>query len=339
MPLELLIFIITAILLPLATWFFWRRYRTRSHLPTLDPIEKIQTNLVQKEHRFSKALSLWLPLLKSRSKNAADWEEILIRSDMGLSLSDNLVQGLAQSAEEPAEYFKNRLKDILLYAESKVLPWTLHRPWVLFVVGVNGVGKTTSLVKIAQYLKVKESLRVGVVGADTFRKAAIEQLQRGVENVGVDFFTLQGAETSEGADPAAVVFDGLNKFATYDAILVDTSGRLQNKKNLMEELKKMKRVAEKAMPGSPHDIWLVVDSTMGQNAIAQGKTFHEAVNLTGLVLTKLDGLSRGGTVFQLFQELKTPIRFLGVGEKVSDLEVFNSVKFVEELFDPAVLNS
>ncbi len=289
--------------------------------------------------RFASAIRSWIPLLKENSRDTTKWEEMLLKSDMGPKLSLEIVQELEKTDQTPSVFLKSKLESLLMGADSAGAPWKQNKPWVLFVVGVNGVGKTTTLVKLVNYLISQHRLSVGVVGADTFRKAAVEQLQRGVEQVGGSFFTLQGSEGSEGADPAAVVFDGLKRFQTMDAILVDTSGRLQNKKNLMEELKKMKRVAEKAQPGSPNDVWLIIDATLGQNAVDQGRAFHEAIGLTGLVLTKLDGLSRGGTVFQLYQELRTPIHFLGVGEAVSDLEPFKTHSFVEELFDPEAVNS
>ncbi len=319
----------------------WRKQnRSDSSRQSLEPsVENqsvvISTNLPQpakKISRFQKAVESWIPLLKGGSRDTALWERTLIESDFGPKLSKSIVENL-QSSDAPLELtLKTKLLEMISGGVLKNEPWREKKPWVLFLVGVNGVGKTTTLVKLAKYLKGR-SLDVGVVGADTFRKAAQEQLDRGCQRVGVDFFTVYGTETSEGADPAAVVFDGLKKWASKDIILVDTSGRLHTKVNLMDELKKMKRVADKSLPGSPHDLWMIVDSTLGQNSVNQVRSFHEALGLTGLVLTKLDGLSRGGTIFQLFQELRLPLCFLGMGEGPEDLIPFNPQSFVEELFD------
>lgn len=297
------------------------------------PEAVVKPTPTKKKTSFSSAIQSWIPLLNEKSKDKEKWEEVLILSDMGPRLTDELVEGLAKSDREPADYLKTTLKELIRPAEADSEPWKTRKPWVLFVVGVNGVGKTTSLVKLSRFFK-SEGKSIGVVGADTFRKAAIEQLGRGCESVGADFFThKRDGQISEGADPSAVIFDGLKHFADRDIILVDTSGRLHHKTNLMEELKKMKRVADKSMPGAPHESWLIVDATLGQNAVDQAKAFHEAIGLCGLVLTKMDGVSRGGTIFQLFQSLKLPIRFLGVGEKPEDLQKFSSDNFVDDLFD------
>ncbi len=282
---------------------------------------------------LNKVLASWAPLFEGNSKDREAWEEALIRSDMGPKLADELLTDLQKSDLDPKSFFVTRLKEILKPSKASVNPWTEAKPWVCFVVGVNGVGKTSSVVKLGAFLK-SQSKRVAVVGADTFRKAAIEQLERGCEMAELDFFAIKSAsDESEGADPSAVIFDGLKKFADYDVILVDTSGRLHTKKNLMDELKKMKRVADKVIPGAPQDVWLVLDSTLGQNTLQQAQVFDEAVQLTGLILTKLDGLSRGGTIFQLFQSLKKPILFFAHGENVNDISLFDPDNFVEELFD------
>lgn len=286
----------------------------------------------------SQALASWMPLLRERTRDRQRWEEVLILSDMGPQLTESLIQGLQKTDQEPKDYFKTSLKNILRPAKAEHEPWKSKKPWVLLVVGVNGVGKTTSVVKLGRFFK-EQNLQVGVVGADTFRKAAIEQLERGCQKNNINFFSYKiSEEASEGADPAAVLFDGIKKFQEMDIILVDTSGRLHTKKNLMEELKKMKRVADKALPGAPHDIWIVLDATLGQNALQQAKVFNEAVNLSGIILTKLDGLSRGGSVFELFRQLQVPIWFLGIGESSEDLERFDPENFVEELFDDKALS-
>lgn len=287
----------------------------------------------EKKKVSSRALASWIPLLKEKTKDRDRWEEVLIMSDMGPRLADELLDDLEKSDEDPESFFKLSLKDLLRPAADKSEPWNKHKPWVLFVVGVNGVGKTTTLVKLGVYFQ-QMGKSVGVIGADTFRKAAIEQLEIGCSKHSLSFFSQKAGEgQSEGADPSSVIFDGLKKFQDQDVVLVDTSGRLQNKKNLMEELKKMKRVADKSSEGAPHDIWLVLDATLGQNATQQAEVFHEAVPLTGLVLTKMDGLSKGGSIFQLYQKLKLPIRFVGSGEAATDIQPFDPDSFVDELFD------
>jgi len=283
--------------------------------------------------KWSKAFTSWLPLLSSASKDREQWEEALIRSDMGPKLADQLLGDLLKTDMEPKSFFVSRLKEILRPAQSQQLPWESNRPWVCFVVGVNGVGKTSTIVKLGAYFK-QMGKKVGVVGADTFRKAAIEQIERGCKIAGIEFFSEKKSdEESEGVDPSSVIFDGLKHFAHCDMIFVDTSGRLHTKKNLMEELKKMKRVADKVQPGAPHDVWLVVDSTLGQNLVQQALVFNEAVQLSGLILTKMDGLSKGGVIFQLFQTLQKPIWFMAHGENVNDISPFESENFVEDLFD------
>jgi len=282
--------------------------------------------------RMANAISSWRKLFESKTRDRNQWEEVLITSDLGSQLTQQLLTKLEKSDLEPEKFLKSELSQIIQSAERSDEPWRNNHPWVIFVVGVNGVGKTTTVVKLARFFK-SQGQSVGVIGADTFRKAAIDQLERGCVRVGVDFFSISAGEDKEGADPGAVIFDGLSKFRSKDVLLVDTSGRLTNKKNLMDELSKLRRVAQKVIPDSPHDVWMVVDSTLGQNSVVQGKLFHECLGLTGLVVTKLDGLSRGGTIFQLFQELKQPIRFLGYGEAPEDLETFKSFTFIEELFD------
>jgi fused signal recognition particle receptor len=330
--------VIALLLVAFAFWYFSRKPQKKVPAPeptTLEPSPRAEPSA---RPGFRRAILAWIPLLQSKTKDQSQWEEALIESDMGPRLTAELLSGLKNSEIEPLPFLKSKLTEIISPAEKSDEPWKVHNPWVVFLIGVNGVGKTTTVVKLAHFFR-GEGLSVGVIGADTFRKAAVEQLERGVQKVNAEFFTLLGAEGSEGADPAAVVFDGLRKFKDKNVILVDTSGRLHTKTNLMEELKKMKRVATKAMASAPNDLWLIMDSTLGQNTVPQAKSFHEAVGLTGMVLTKLDGLGRGGTVFQLFRELGLPIRFLGVGEGISDLKPFKSSTFVEDLFDQATSSS
>jgi fused signal recognition particle receptor len=196
------------------------------------------------------------------------------------------------------------------------------------VLGVNGVGKTTTIGKLA-YKFTQAGQKVLLVAADTFRAAASEQLQIWGKRVGVEVVAQQA-----GADPSSVVFDALDyaKPRNFDVVLVDTAGRLHTKVNLMEELKKIKRVMDKKIPGAPHEILLVLDATTGQNAISQARLFNEAVDVTGLALTKLDGTAKGGIVINICHEFNIPIRFIGIGEQMEDLRDFEPNEFVEALF-------
>jgi fused signal recognition particle receptor len=206
------------------------------------------------------------------------------------------------------------------------------RPFVVLAVGVNGVGKTTTIAKMARRL-AQAGRRPLLVAGDTFRAAAIEQLQ-----VWADRLEVPIVRQRHGADPASVAFDGIAaaKARGTDVVLIDTAGRLHTKSNLMEELRKVKRVVGRELPGAPHEVLLVLDATVGQNALAQARQFHEAVGVTGLVLTKLDGTARGGIVVAIAEELKIPVRLVGVGEGVEDLQDFNPEAFVAALFgEPA----
>ncbi|TAJ23412.1 MAG: signal recognition particle-docking protein FtsY [Nitrospirae bacterium] len=205
------------------------------------------------------------------------------------------------------------------------------KPYVILAVGVNGVGKTTTVAKLAQRLRQGGKAPL-LVAADTFRAAAIEQLEAWGKRVGVDV-----VRHHQGADPSAVVFDGLSaaKARAADVVLIDTAGRLHTKANLMDELKKMKRVLARELPGAPHEVLLVVDATVGQNALSQARLFNDAVGVTGIVLTKLDGTARGGIVVAIAEELKIPVRLIGVGEAVEDLQDFHAREFVDALFEPA----
>ena len=201
------------------------------------------------------------------------------------------------------------------------------KPWVILVSGVNGVGKTTSIGKLAARFRA-EGDEVLLVAADTFRAAAIDQLSIWAERVGADVVRHQS-----GADPAAVAFDGMKAAAArgVDVVLVDTAGRLHTRENLMEELRKVSRVIGKAIPGAPHEVWLVLDATTGQNAVHQAKVFSAALGLTGIVLTKLDGTAKGGAALAVREELGVPILFVGFGEGIDDVRPFSATEFASAL--------
>ncbi len=259
-------------------------------------------------------------------------EEILISADVGLDTSLAIVDGLRTRAWETpdADVFdmlQAELEAILAAGEGFDASFLPARPYVLLVVGVNGVGKTTTIGKLGQRY-AEAGRKVIMAAGDTFRAGAVSQLQVWAERSGADIIRAQ-----QGADPGAVVFDAIEaaKARDADVLLVDTAGRLHTKVNLMEELKKVRRSLAKACDGAPHGTLLVLDSTTGQNALVQAKTFHQAVPLTGLVLTKLDSTARGGIAFALRRELDVPIRLIGVGEGIDDLQSFDGGEFVRAL--------
>jgi fused signal recognition particle receptor len=205
------------------------------------------------------------------------------------------------------------------------------KPFVLLVLGVNGVGKTTTIGKLANKL-AQEGKKVVLAAGDTFRAAATEQLEEWGKRANVPV-----VKGKAGGDPSSVIFDAIKrgKDEGYDVVICDTAGRLHSNAGLMDELKKLRRVADKAMPGAPHETWMVLDATTGQNAIAQAKTFKDDMGITGIVLTKLDGSSKGGVVLGICDELKVPVRFVGIGEKIGDLRPFDPNAFVEALYADA----
>jgi fused signal recognition particle receptor len=225
---------------------------------------------------------------------------------------------------------RDTLLDVLTPVQGLSLESLIEKgpkPFVILAVGVNGVGKTTTIAKIAQRL-VQAGKEPLLVAADTFRAAAIDQLQVWADRIGVDVI-----RHCHGADPAAVAFDGMAaaKARQVSVVLIDTAGRLHTKSNLMDELRKITRVIAQECPGAPHEVLLVLDATVGQNALSQARQFHQAVGVTGLVLTKLDGTARGGIVLAIAEELKLPVRLIGVGETVEDLQDFQSDAFVDAL--------
>jgi fused signal recognition particle receptor len=265
----------------------------------------------------------------------AELEEILITSDLGVKTTQTLLADLATQVQrqelEDVDLLKKNLQEKMfhiLHQQENPLDLSSAHPFVFMIIGVNGTGKTTTIGKLAQKFKA-QGKSVLLVAADTFRAAAIEQLEIWGERVGSEVI-----KQKSGSDPSAVVFDALKAAQArgIDIVLVDTAGRLHTKVNLMEELKKVKRVMGREMPGTPHEILLVLDATTGQNAIAQAKMFHQEVGVTGIVLTKLDGTAKGGIIVGISDELRIPIRYIGFGEKVDDLREFNAQEFVEALF-------
>jgi fused signal recognition particle receptor len=264
-------------------------------------------------------------------------EETLIAADLGAMLAadftnrarEEVMFGTVTKAGQLRPLFRRFLADTLATAAQ---PLDLdHRPAVMLMLGVNGSGKTTTCAKIAAALK-NDGKRVALAAADTFRAAAIEQLQTWGDRVGVEVI-----HQAAGSDPAAVVFDAV-KAATardLDVLIVDTAGRLHTKSNLMAELAKVRKVIERQLPGAPHESLMVLDAPTGQNGFAQARVFHEAIGLTGIVLTKLDGTAKGGIVVRIVRELKLPIKLVGVGEKLEDLQPFEPGPFVDALVPEA----
>ena len=260
-------------------------------------------------------------------------EETLIMSDIGMETSVDIIDKLRQKIKKEnikeAEEVKNSLKQIIqeiMDQNNKSLNLNT-KPSVILLIGVNGVGKTTSIGKIANSLK-KQNKKVLMAAADTFRAAAVEQLEIWSNRVGCDI-----VKKEEGADPASVVFDAIKKVkeTNSDVLICDTAGRLHNKKYLMDELYKIQKVIDREMPNADKEVLLVIDATTGQNAISQVKAFKEVAPITGLVLTKLDGTAKGGVVIGIVNENKIPVKFIGIGETIDDMEVFNSKDFVDAI--------
>ena len=268
-------------------------------------------------------------------------EEILISGDVGFETTvmilGNIKTRVKQEKIESSDHLTALLKEEIarvlhVNGASEAAEITLPlapRPYVVMVVGVNGVGKTTTIGKLANVYR-ERGYKVIVGAADTFRAAANEQLEIWAQRAGVDI-----VRQAHGADPAAVAFDSLSSAISRkaDVVIIDTAGRLHTKINLMEELKKIRRVLDKRLPGAPHEVLLVLDATTGQNAIQQVMQFTSAVEVTGLVLAKLDGTAKGGIVLAISQELKVPVKFIGVGEQIDDLQVFDRRAFVDALFE------
>lgn len=276
-------------------------------------------------------------LFRGRAVNEAlleELEELLIMADVGPqaassitgALRERVKKGKISDAGQLEAAMKEEIRGIL--KEGHRIICAGEKPYVVLTVGVNGVGKTTTIGKLARRF-TDQGFTVALAAGDTFRAAAIEQLEIWAERAGA-----QIVKHRSGADPAAVAFDAIvsAKAKGIDAVIIDTAGRLHTKSNLMEELKKIKRVISKEMPSAPHEILLVVDATSGQNAINQAKVFNEAVGITGIALTKLDGSAKGGIILAINKELGIPVKLIGVGEAVEDLQDFNAGEFADALF-------
>ena len=305
--------------------------------------EKEEVNLYDKGlEKTSEHLSSKIALLNTQYKKVNDnyfdeLEEILIMADVGVNTVMKFIDKLKArvksenitNVEELNEIVADEL--FIIYVNNDIIVnkinYSTDGPTVILFVGVNGVGKTTTIGKLAYSLKEKGK-KVLMVAGDTFRAGAVEQIKEWGERIDVPVVL------KENADPASVVYDGLGKAKAenFDVVLIDTAGRLQNKSNLMHELDKINRVIGNIIPGAPHETLLVIDATTGQNGIAQAKSFKEMTKITGIVLTKLDGTAKGGIVISIKNTLKMPVRYIGVGEGIEDLQEFDAESFVEALF-------
>jgi fused signal recognition particle receptor len=272
----------------------------------------------------------------------SDIEEVLITSDVGVTTSEKIIARLKErvkrdnisDSEVIIDVLKEEIADLIATSPSAANDRTFsideaHKPHVIMLIGVNGVGKTTTIGKLAHnYKKAGKSVLIGA--ADTFRAAANEQLEVWAQRAGVDIVQQQ-----HGADPAAVAYDTLQaaKARGTDVVIIDTAGRLHNKQGLMQELEKISRVMKKIHESAPHDVFLALDATTGQNALQQAREFTKVAPLTGIILTKLDGTAKGGAVLAIADAMNIPVRYIGVGEKIDDLQVFDTETFVEALFE------
>jgi len=317
--------IVLGLLTGAAGVFWWQKKKKPKELKTTTP-PTIATNPFLK-----------LKKIKGGGAEALEREaieEALLSSDMGAPMAQHLIEKAGQSsaARSSIEFgaaLKSEMKALLSFERKEFDELCkAHRPLVISMVGINGAGKTTTVGKLAQQLSAKGK-KVLLGAADTFRAGAISQLKTWADRTGADFVTGR-----EGADPGAVAFDAVSaaKARGVDVVLIDTAGRLHTKSNLMDELKKIHKVIKKVDPTAPHETWLVVDGTLGQNSLKQAREFQDCLGLTGLVLTKMDGTAKGGAILPITQELNLPVIFMGVGEGAEDLVPFSADHFVEALF-------
>lgn len=298
--------------------------------------DKIKEGLKKTKEGMSSSLdNLFMAFRKVDEEFLEELEEILIMSDVGVETSEEIINRLRESAKkskiEDSEKLKEELINIIadLMEDDNITLNFKTKPSIILVIGVNGVGKTTTIAKLSQLFK-RDGKKVILGAADTFRAAAIEQLEIWANRVGVEII-----KHKEGSDPAAVIFDTIQagKSRNADVIICDTAGRLHNKKHLMDELSKISRIIERELPNASKETLLVLDATTGQNALNQAKEFKDSSNITGIVLTKLDGTAKGGMVISIKNELGVPVKFIGVGEKMDDLQPFNPKDYAKALIE------
>ncbi len=301
---------------------------------------RLRTGLQKTRQALEESLDTVFRRQRIDPETLEELEEVLIMADLGVHVTTKVLQAVSERAKHNSLPADNGLRDgvadalrNILHTASNAAPHDETkpsvRPYVLILGGVNGAGKTTTLGKLAyQFRQAGE--QVLLAAADTFRAAAIEQADIWAQRAGVDIIKGQ-----PGGDSTAVAFDALRAAQArgVDRLLIDTAGRLHTKTHLMEELKKMSRVLHRELPGAPHDVWLVLDATTGQNGVAQVKQFHDGLGLTGLVLTKLDGTAKGGIVINIAEQFQIPIRYIGIGEGLDDLRPFDAGAFIEALLE------
>lgn len=298
--------------------------------------EKLKAGLAKTKSSFDEKINnVFKNFRKVDEELLEELEEALILSDVGFETTNKIIEKLRdkiklnkiEDSDEVKKALCEIIADILKQNESGLKLET--KPSVILVIGVNGAGKTTSIGKMSANFKA-EGKKVLVAAADTFRAAAIEQLEVWTERAGVDLL-----KKPEGSDPASVAFDACRKAKeeNYDIVIIDTAGRLHTKKNLMDELGKIERTIKKELPDASEEILIVLDGTSGQNAMIQAKEFSDVTTITGIVLTKLDGTAKGGVVISICSELNVPVKYIGVGEKIDDLQVFNAEDFAKALLD------
>lgn len=296
---------------------------------------KIKENLKKTKENLDIKISNVFANNKDIDKVIDELEETLILSDVGINTSVKICDNLRQELKKQVDKSENAIKELLKKEMEKILlssgndsdNYSLDEKQVILIVGVNGVGKTTSIGKIANLYK-KQEKKVLLAAADTFRAGAVEQLEIWAKRTNCDI-----CSGKEGQDPASVVFDAATKFKNedYDILICDTAGRLHNKTNLMNELEKINRIIDKNLEGIKKEVLIVLDSTTGQNGAIQVKSFYEKTSLNGIILTKLDSTAKGGVVFSIVSELNLPIKYIGVGEQIDDIEIFNPKEFVEAI--------
>ena len=300
-------------------------------------IEKLKLGLIKTKSGLFNGISKAIGNYAGLDENFLDQlEETLLLGDVGIDATVQIIENLRQrrrslsatGKDNVMNFIKEELELILADANINASTNDQLNPQVISVIGINGVGKTTTIGKLAHYYR-KNGKKVLLAAADTFRAAAIDQLEIWAERAKVDI-----VKSQHGADPASVVYDAQKaaKARNIDFLIIDTAGRLHTKANLMAELEKIHRILGREVPGAPHQALLIIDATTGQNGLFQAKQFASSVDVTGLVLTKLDGTAKGGIVFSIAKELKIPVQYIGLGEKIEDIEEFDSQHFVEALF-------
>jgi fused signal recognition particle receptor len=310
----------------------------RTGLIDTEARDAYKTGLAKTRGGFVARLGKLFGRKKLDAQTLGELEEVLFTADIGPRAAERLFQSVKSALskdelEDPAKIWARirETSQAILSVDAPPLDMTRARPFVLLVLGVNGVGKTTTIGKLAQAWK-QAGKKVLLAAGDTYRAAAAEQLEVWADRAGVAI-----VRGKPNGDPSSVIFEAIKKGIdeSFDIVICDTAGRLHSNAGLMDELKKVRRASDKAMPGAPHETWMVLDSTNGQNAISQAQTFKADMEITGIVLTKLDGSAKGGVVLGICDELKVPVRFVGVGEKIGDLRPFDPAAFVDALYSEA----